>query len=126
MALKEIIANDKSLSYDDKKLYVDYATAFDKDLDVNLELTSIELNEKYGSDDIVNWRKFLKLPGVRNYINDFLDEIAEKQARKTLKNDLEHTRDALKVKESIEASYKGVDNSNIVVWFMPQKDYRED
>lgn len=125
MALRGLVEKDASLNQD-KKLrmkYLTYADYFDQDLNENLELTSIELDEKYKTEDVTGWRKFLKNNTVRNYVNDFLDEISEKQARKTLSGQVEHARDAIKLKESIDANYKGDDNSNIVVWFLPQKSY---
>ena len=125
MALRGLVEKDASL-VQDKKLrmkYLTYADYFDQDLNENLELTSIELDEKYKTEDVTGWRKFLKNSTVRNYVNDFLDEISEKQARRTLSGQVEHARDAIKLKESIDANYKGEDNSTIVVWFLPQKSY---
>lgn len=125
MALRGLVEKDASL-VQDKKLrmkYLTYADYFDQDLNENLELTSIELDEKYKTEDVTGWRKFLKNSTVRNYVNDFLDEISEKQARRTLSGQVEHARDAIKLKESIDANYKGEDNTNIVVWFLPQKSY---
>ncbi len=125
MGLRDLVQKDAGLSQDKKlKLkFLTYADYFDQNLNDNLELTSIELDEKYKTEDISGWRKFLKNGIVRGYVNDFLDEISEKQARKTLGGQVEHARDAIKLKESLEANYKGEDNNNIVVWFLPQKNY---
>lgn len=125
MGLRDLVEKDAGLSQD-KKLrlkFLTYADYFDQDLSQNLEMTSIELDDKYKTEDISGWRKFLKNGIVRGYVNDFLDEMSEKQARKTLRGEVEHARDAIKLKESIEATYKGDDNNNIVVWFLPQKSY---
>jgi hypothetical protein len=60
---------------------------------------------------------------VKKYIDTFLDELAEKKAQIVLSQDAGKTRDALNVAKSIQDKNKGDDNSNIVVFFMPQKKY---
>lgn len=125
MALKEIITEDRNLD-EDKSLkyeFISYAQMFDQDLEANLELTSIQLNEKYATDNVSGWRKFLKHNSVRKYVNDFLDEIAEKSAQKRLSEDVEKTGDALKVKAMIDAKSNETENNRFILWFVPQKDY---
>jgi len=125
MALKDIISEDRSLNEDKEMKYefISYAQMFDADLDQNLDLTSIQLNEKYATDNVSGWRRFLKHNTVRKYINDFMDEIAEKSAQRRLKEDVDKTSDALKVKAMIDAKTEENDNNRFVVWFVPQKDY---
>lgn len=125
MALKDIITEDRSLdeNKDQKYEFISYAQMFDADLENNLELTSIQLNEKYATDNVSGWRKFLKHNTVRKYVNDFLDEIAEKSAQKRLKDDVDKTSDALKVKAMIDSKTEVNENNRFVVWFVPQKDY---
>lgn len=125
MALKDIIAEDRSLdeNKDQKYEFISYAQMFDADLENNLELTSIQINEKYATDNVSGWRKFLKHNTVRKYVNDFLDEIAEKSAQKRLKDDVDKTSDALKVKAMIDSKTEVNENNRFVVWFVPQKDY---
>jgi type III secretory pathway component EscR len=125
MALKEIITEDRNLD-EDKDLkyeFISYAQMFDNDLEANLELTSIQLNEKYATDNVSGWRKFLKHNSVRKYVNDFLDEIAEKSAQRRLSEDVEKTGDALKVKAMIDAKSTETENNRFILWFVPQKDY---
>jgi putative IMPACT (imprinted ancient) family translation regulator len=125
MALKEIITEDRNLD-EDKDLkyeFISYAQMFDNDLEANLELTSIQLNEKYATDNVSGWRKFLKHNSVRKYVNDFLDEIAEKSAQRRLSEDVEKTGDALKVKAMIDAKSTEMENNRFILWFVPQKDY---
>lgn len=125
MALKDIISEDRSLdeNKDQKYEFISYAQMFDADLENNLELTSIQINEKYATDNVSGWRKFLKHNTVRKYVNDFLDEIAEKSAQKRLKDDVDKTSDALKVKAMIDSKTEVNENNRFVVWFVPQKDY---
>ena len=125
MALKDIIAEDRSLdeNKDQKYEFISYAQMFDADLENNLELTSIQINEKYATENVSGWRKFLKHNTVRKYVNDFLDEIAEKSAQKRLKDDVDKTSDALKVKAMIDSKTEVNENNRFVVWFVPQKDY---
>lgn len=125
MALKDIISEDRGLdeNKDLKYEFISYAQMFDSDLEANLELTSIQLNEKYATDNVTGWRKFLKHNSVRKYVNDFLDEIAEKSAQKRLSEDVEKTSDALKVKAMVEAKNEKSDNNKFILWFVPQKDY---
>ena len=127
MALEDIIVNDNSLKKDgerEKRIeFISLAKLFDEDLASNIELTSIELDDKYESDNLSGWQRFLQHSPVKKYINGFMDEKAYKLAGKTLRESVDKASDALKIKQAIEAKDKGEDNSNIVVWFMPQKDY---
>ena len=124
--LVDIIKNDGSLREDPerKMLYLSYAGNFIDDLSVNLDLTSIELNEKYLTENAVSWRNFLRHPSVEDYINGFKDERLEKEAMKTLSGEGAKPADALKVKDMLNKTRKKTDNSNIVVVFMPQKEYK--
>ena len=125
--LENLILSDGSLKKDHKKrsLFKTYAVLFSEDLVENLDLTSIELDDKYLTDNPVSWRQFLNHTSVKKYIDGFLNERAEKAAMKrmgagavTLK-----ANEALKIKEQIDSKKKGEDNSNIVVFLMPQKRY---
>lgn len=123
--LEEIIVNDGSLEKDPKKkmLFKSYAVMFSDDLVANLDLTSIELDEKYMTDNPVSWRRFLNHPSVKRFVDGFLNERAEKQAMKQMGEGYQKTTDALKVKEMVDSKKEKNDNSNIVVVFMPQKKY---
>lgn len=123
--LEEIIINDGSLDKDPKKkmLFKSYAVMFSDDLVANLDLTSIELDEKYMTDNPVSWRRFLNHPSVKRFVDGFLNERAEKQAMKQMGEGYQKTTDALKVKEMVDSKKEKDDNSQIVVVFMPQKKY---
>lgn len=123
--LEEIVEGDGSLKKVPKKqaLYKSYANLYSQDLIDNLELTSIELDEKYATNNPVSWRKFLNHTSVRNFIDSFLLEKAEKKSMQTISAGSDKASEALKIKEMTDKKRKGEDNSNIVVFFMPQKDY---
>jgi hypothetical protein len=123
--LEEIIINDGSLEKDPKKkmLFKSYAVMFSDDLVANLDLTSIELDEKYMTNNPVSWRRFLNHPSVKRFVDEFLNERAEKQAMKQIGEGYQKTTDALKVKEMVDSKKEKDDNSHIVVVFMPQKKY---
>ena len=122
--LYEVVANDGSIADDAEKtmLYKSYATIFEQDFLNNLYLTSLELDEKYATSNPASWRNFLKHTSVKNYLESYKTEIQENLADKAL-NLVEKPRDALKMKEAIDKKKDENTNKNIVVFFIPQKDY---
>lgn len=124
--LEQIIMEDGSLAKSGQKrnLFKSYAALFSEDLLLNLYLTSIELDDKYLTDDPVSWRKFLNHTSVKKFVDGFLNEKAEKEAMKTLGLGTAKSNEALKVKEMVDSKRKTEDNSNIVVVFLPQKVYK--
>jgi hypothetical protein len=123
--LAEILKKDQVLMEDSEKrvLFSSYANLFDSELLENLHLTSIELNAKYNTSNPSSWRLFLRHPLVKNYIDGFLSERAEKTADMALGMAEFKPKDAMAVKEQMSLKNKGEDNSNIIVVFLPQKDY---
>jgi|LGOV01.1.fsa_nt_gb hypothetical protein len=123
--LVDIIDGDGSFKDDKEKkiLFRSYAVLYEQDLETNLGLTSIELNALYFTDNPLSWRKFLNHSSVKKFIDGFLQEKAEKLAMKRLGENTVKTTEALKVMEMIDSKKTGADNSNILVVFMPQKDY---
>ena len=124
-SLAEILKKDQMLMEDSTKriLFTGYATLFDSELLENLQLTSIELNMKYNTANPSSWRAFLRHPLVKQYIDGFLSERAEKTADMALGVAEFKPKDAMAVKEQMSLKNKGEDNSNIIVVFLPQKDY---
>ena len=124
-SLSELLKTDPTLKDDPEKrmLYTSYASLFDSELIENLHFTSIELNDKYSTSNPSSWRAFLRHPIVKRYIDGFLNERAEKSADVSLGAVAFKPKDALKVKESMLAKNQGEDNSNILVVFLPQKDF---
>jgi len=127
MALKELLVKDDTLKGKEFKVlklkFLAFATQFDEDLKANLELSSLDLNDKYQTQDHMGWRRFLKQATVSTYRNDFLMEIAENKANSRLGEDIGKTTDALNVKKMVDSKKVKDDNSDIVVWLMPQKNY---
>lgn len=123
--LHDIVKDDGSLNSDlDKKaLFMSYATIYDNDLEENLELTSIELANKYETGNPTSWRKFLNHPSVKRYISGFLHERAETSAFKALGGDTPKQADALRIMQMVDSKKEKVDNSKFIVVHLPQKDY---
>ncbi|NCC68206.1 MAG: hypothetical protein EOM14_08450 [Clostridia bacterium] len=121
------LQDDRDLAADDerKAQFLSYATLYDTDLMANLRLTSVELDNKYVTGDPASWLEFLRHPIVKRYVDSYLEETAEKKAALVLSEDAGKPRDALSIQKSIQDKRKGDDNSNIVVFFMPQKKYRK-
>ncbi len=122
--LYEVVANDGSLADDAEKtmLFKSYATLFEQDFLENLYLTSLELDEKYATANPTSWRQFLRHTSIKNHLESYKTEIQENLADKAL-NLVEKPRDALKMKEAIDKKKDENTNKNIVVFFLPQKDY---
>ena len=125
--LLERLKGDKDLAKDSemKTMFMSYARMFDAELNDNLKLTSVELDAKYKSMNPSTWLKFLRHPIVKRYVDNFLEETAEKKAALVLSEDAGKPRDALSIQKRIEDKNKGNDNGNIIVYFMPQKRYVE-
>lgn len=122
--LYQVVSEDGSLAEDLEKsmLFKSYATLFEQDLLNNLYLTSLELDEKYATANPASWRAFLKHTSIKNYLDSYKTEIQEKMADKALTT-VEKPRDALKMKEAIDKKRDVDTNKNIIVFFIPQKDY---
>jgi len=125
LGLVDIIDNDGSFKDDveKKSLFRSYAVLYEMNLEANLELTSIELDSEYSTDDPLSWRNFLNHSSVKKFIDGFLSERAEKLAMNRLGQTTLKTKEALDVMKMIDSKKTGTDNSNILVVFMPQKDY---
>ena len=125
--LNSIINNDAELNEkentDLKMQFLAMANLFERDFLKNITKDSIELSELYSEIKPEEWLAFLTYPPIKKFIDGFLTEKAEKQALKALGEGQMKPSDALKVKADIDAKKERVDNSNIVVWFLPQKDY---
>ena len=123
--LNKLLLSDKQLKEEPEKrqLYLTYAGLFMSDLNNNLDATSLELDDRYTTRNPSSWQKFLKYPVVKKFIDGFIDERSERTANKTIGTSEMKTRDALKVKEQADLRQKGEDNSNIIVMFLPQKEY---
>ena len=124
--LESLIINDGSLKEDKAKrlLFKSYAVMFSEDMIENLDLTSIELDDKYKTDNPVSWRRFLNHPSVKKFIDGFLNERAEKAAMKQIGEGSTRAVEALKIKEMVDSKQEKEDNSQMIVVFLPQKRYK--
>lgn len=125
--LNSIINNDAELNEkensDVKMQFLAMANLFEREFLKNITRDSIELSEKHPEIKPEEWLSFLTYPPIKKFIDGFLTEKAEKQALKALGEGQMKPSDALKVKADIDSKKERVDNSNIVVWFLPQKTY---
>jgi hypothetical protein len=123
--LESLIVNDGSIEDKEKKmLFKSYAVMFSEDLITNLDLTSIELDEKYATGNPVSWRKFLNHNSVKKFVDSFLTERAEKSAMKQFGEGSVKASDALKIKEMVDSKQDKEDNAHMIVVFLPQKRYK--
>lgn len=124
--LESLILNDGSLKDDKEKklLFKSFAIMFSEDMINNLDLTSIELDDKYKTENPVSWRKFLNHPSVKKFVDGFLNERAEKAAMRQIGEGSTRAVEALKIKEMVDRNQDKDDNSNVVVVFLPQKRYK--
>jgi hypothetical protein len=127
LRLHTIINEDSSLggkeNEDIKMKFQAMASFYESDFLKNLSRDSIDLSEKYSDIQPQEWLTFLTHPSIKKFIDGFLNERAEKQAMKALGEGQMKAGDALKIKADIDSKKDRVDNSNIVVWFLPQKQY---
>jgi hypothetical protein len=125
--LNSIIANDSELNEKEnsqlKMKFLAMATLFESEFLNNIKRDSLELAEKYSDIKPEEWLTFLTYPPIKKFIDGFLNEKAEKQAMKALGESQMKASDALKVKADIDSKKDKLDNSNIVVFFLPQKQY---
>ena len=125
--LNSIIANDTELNDREnaelKMKFLAMANLYEREFLKNIAKDSIELSEKYPEIKPEEWLSFLTYPPIKKFIDGFLTEKAEKQALKALGEGQMKPSDALKVKADIDSKKEKLDNSNIVVWFLPQKNY---
>ena len=125
--LNSIINGDAELNEkensDVKMQFLAMANLFEREFLKNITRDSIELSEKHPEIKPEEWLSFLTYPPIKKFIDGFLNEKAEKQAMKALGEGQMKPSDALKIKADIDSKKDRLDNSNIVVFFLPQKQY---
>lgn len=127
LQLNSIITTDAELNEKEnaelKMKFLAMANLYEREFLKNIARDSIELSEKYPEIKPEEWLTFLTYPPIKKFIDGFLNEKAEKQALKALGEGQMKPSDALKVKADIDSKKDKLDNSNIVVFFLPQKQY---
>ena len=119
--LLDLIKNDEKLKLkenrEQKMSYISLATIFMEKFDENINKTSIEMNNTVpvGVD---TWKDFLNYPVVRKYIQSFRDEKIMNVADTGL---MEGDKNAVNIKKAMEDRGPTINNSNIVLIRIPEK-----
>lgn len=124
--LAKRLETDKQLNEDRSRLqlFLSLANNFDDDLQVNLKLTSFELDDKYATGNPKDWLEFKKYPPVNKYISEYIDEEQLMLAKKSISESaLSNTKDAIGVQAMVESKQKTEQNTNVIVFLMPQVNY---
>jgi hypothetical protein len=121
-----IVESDGSLSREEKMEFISLARLFEENnFRENLQLTSLELDEKLHTNQPSLWQKFLNHTSVKNFIDSYLYEDMDKRTMTALgSGSFKEASKALKVKEVIDKKKRKDDNTNIIVMlFPPKEDY---
>lgn len=124
--LGRILYHDKQLNEDKPRLqlFLSLAKMFDEDLRGNLKMTSFELDSKYSTGNHRSWLEFKQYAPVHKYIAQYLDEEQLSMARRAIDDSvITKVRDAVNIQNQIEDKQVKEQNTNIIVFFMPQKEY---
>lgn len=124
--LGRILYKDKQLNEDKPRLqlFLSLAKMFDSDLKNNLKRTSFDLDEIYATSNHRSWLEFKNYPPVHKYIAQYLDEEQLSLARNALdKSSITKVKDAVDIQNQIEGKQAKEQNTNVIVFFMPQKEY---
>ena len=117
--LLELIKNDENLkkNREQRMSYISLATLFMEKFDENINKTSIEMNNTIpvGVD---TWKEFLNFPVVRKYIQSFRDEKIMNVADTGL---MEGDKNAVNIKKAMETRGPAINNSNIILIRVPEK-----
>lgn len=119
--LLDLIKNDENLkkkeNREQKLSYISLATLFMEKFDENINKTSIEMNNTIPVG-IDTWKDFLNYPVVRKYIQSFRDEKIMNTADSGL---MEGNKNAVNIKRAMEGRGPAVNNSNIILIRIPEK-----
>lgn len=117
--LLELIKKDENLkkNREQRMSYISLATLFMENFDENINKTSIEMNNSIPVG-IDTWKEFLNFPIVRKYIQSFRDEKIMNIADSGL---MEGNKNAVNIKKAMETRGPAINNSNIVLIRVPEK-----
>lgn len=119
--LLDLLKEDENLkkkeNREQRMSYISLATLFMEKFNENINKTSIEMNNSIpvGVD---TWKDFLNYPVVRKYIQSFRDEKIMSVADSGL---MEGNKNAVSIKKSMEDRGPVVNNSNIILIRLPEK-----
>lgn len=114
-----VIQQDPNLDREIKMEYLTMANLFYSDFKENLMRNSIELQEVYDID-ADSWRKFLAHPAIKKIIDSFVNEQIKKKTDKALIKG-EADASSVRVRQIIEESASGEDNSQFIIMRLPDK-----
>lgn len=119
--LLELIKKDDNLNKkenrEQKMSYISLANLFMEKFDENINKTSIEMNNTIPVG-IDTWKDFLSYPVVRKYIQSFRDEKIMSKVDAGL---MDGDKNAVNIKKSMEDRGPVVNNSNIILIRLPEK-----
>ena len=119
--LLDLLKEDENLkkkeNREQRMSYISLATLFMEKFNENINKTSIEMNNSIpvGVD---TWKDFLNYPVVRKYIQSFRDEKIMSVADSEL---MTGNKNAVSIKKSMEDRGPVVNNSNIILIRIPEK-----
>ena len=113
-----MIQGDDKLSSEERMSYVSLANLFLEKFDEYINYTSLEMN-KHIPLGVDTWRDFLNYPIVRKYIQSFKDEQISSIADKGL---MEGDKNAVGIKKVVQERGPVINNSNIVLIRLPEKE----
>lgn len=119
--LLDLLKEDENLkkkeNREQRMSYISLATLFMEKFNENINKTSIEMNNSIpvGVD---TWKDFLNYPVVRKYIQSFRDEKIMSVADSEL---MTGNKNAVSIKKSMEDRGPVVNNSNIILIRLPEK-----
>lgn len=116
--LIEMIQGDEKLSSEERMSYVSLANLFLEKFDEYINYTSLEMN-KHIPLGVDTWRDFLNYPIVRKYIQSFKDEQISSIADKGL---MEGDKNAVGIKKVVQERGPVINNSNIILIRLPEKE----
>ena len=114
---KDIYASDL-LTEREKDKYLSMAERFLPDIKINLNKTSIELNEQYPEYSIEDWMEFVNVPAVSKYLNLLRNESISRSAETAM---TDGSLAGAKLKKIIESTSSDI-NSRYIIFRLPDKE----
>ena len=114
---KDIYASDL-LTEREKDKYLSMAERFLPDIKINLNKTSIELNEQYPDYSIEDWMEFVNVPAVSKYLNLLRNESISRSAETAM---TDGSLAGAKLKKIIESTSSDI-NSRYIIFRLPDKE----
>lgn len=124
--LGQVLSEDRQLKEDPPKLrtMLAFARMFDSDLRENLNLHAFDLDDKYETLSPQEWLSFKNYPAVVRYIADYITDMQGAEAQRRIsEGGLNTTKDALALQEMVEDKRRRDQNTNVIIFLMPQRNF---